>query len=98
MKPKRCPTRNLKHIEPGRLCRKSCRLDSDCEGQIKKCVCDDECGMSCFNPGIWSTKLFDCSFLLYFATLWLLNTNLVGLSQESDKNLEQSVPFWLLSV
>ncbi|XP_076821865.1 protein lev-9-like isoform X2 [Clavelina lepadiformis] len=37
-------------VEKGRTCRKSCENDADCKGALKRCVCDDVCGMSCINP------------------------------------------------
>ncbi|XP_076823257.1 uncharacterized protein LOC143469448 [Clavelina lepadiformis] len=37
-------------VEEGRICRKPCENDADCKGALKRCVCDNVCGMSCFNP------------------------------------------------
>ncbi|XP_076821802.1 uncharacterized protein LOC143468462 isoform X2 [Clavelina lepadiformis] len=37
-------------VEKGRTCKKSCEDDADCRGALKRCVCDDVCGMSCINP------------------------------------------------
>nr|XP_039270332.1 uncharacterized protein LOC120345027 isoform X2 [Styela clava] len=42
--------RDLSMIEAERKCRKPCQKDADCKGGNKRCVCDDWCGKSCFNP------------------------------------------------
>ncbi|XP_076821816.1 sushi, von Willebrand factor type A, EGF and pentraxin domain-containing protein 1-like isoform X2 [Clavelina lepadiformis] len=41
---------DLCQVEAGRTCRKSCENAADCRGALKRCVCDDVCGMSCINP------------------------------------------------
>ena len=48
---RRCPVRDVSQISSGRRCRKSCRTDNDCIGSQKRCMCDNVCGYSCFNPG-----------------------------------------------
>lgn len=47
---KRAPT-------PPLHCAKSCVKASDCKGISKYCLCDGECGRSCFNPGRKCPKL-----------------------------------------
>lgn len=39
-----------KEQDPTRICRKPCVVDADCDSEKKTCICDDVCGMSCFNP------------------------------------------------
>ncbi|CAK8674354.1 unnamed protein product [Clavelina lepadiformis] len=41
---------DLCQVEEGRTCKKPCENDADCRGALKRCVCDDVCGMSCINP------------------------------------------------
>ncbi|XP_077971489.1 C4b-binding protein alpha chain-like isoform X2 [Styela clava] len=35
--------------DPTRECRKECLINADCTGN-KSCLCDDKCGLSCYNP------------------------------------------------
>nr|XP_039274450.1 clotting factor C-like [Styela clava] len=37
-------------VQNGRSCRKSCVDHFDCRSGFKRCLCDDVCGKSCFNP------------------------------------------------
>nr|XP_039270118.1 complement factor B-like [Styela clava] len=34
----------------GYICKQGCESTRQCKGQLKQCVCDDECGTSCINP------------------------------------------------
>nr|XP_039271961.1 uncharacterized protein LOC120346317 [Styela clava] len=36
--------------DPTRVCRKGCVNDADCSNANHSCLCDDLCGLSCFNP------------------------------------------------
>ncbi|XP_077974650.1 uncharacterized protein LOC120329810 isoform X2 [Styela clava] len=31
-------------------CKRACSKKRSCRGDLKKCICDDECGLSCINP------------------------------------------------
>ncbi|XP_039270387.2 complement factor B-like [Styela clava] len=31
-------------------CKRDCATTRRCKGELKKCICDDECGLSCINP------------------------------------------------
>ncbi|XP_039252524.2 complement factor B-like [Styela clava] len=31
-------------------CKRDCAKKRSCRGDLKKCICDDECGLSCINP------------------------------------------------
>ena len=57
-----CPNRT-QHALNGRRCRKSCRNDIDCKGARKRCLCDNICGFSCFNPGKLIIYLYSYFFI-----------------------------------
>nr|XP_039270164.1 transmembrane protease serine 9-like isoform X2 [Styela clava] len=42
-------SKNLKEVEEGRTCQKSCIDSFDCPGSFTRCLCDDVCGKSCYN-------------------------------------------------
>ncbi|XP_077968902.1 uncharacterized protein LOC120344328 isoform X1 [Styela clava] len=42
--------RDLTRVDERRKCRKPCITNQSCRGGFKRCLCDDWCGKSCFNP------------------------------------------------
>jgi len=51
-----CGPRLDQSLLGNRRCVKPCVTDSVCRGVLKKCRCDEGCGLSCFNPGLCSEK------------------------------------------
>jgi len=60
-----CPRRQEKS-ESGRPCpSKKCRIESDCFGRNRRCVCDGVCGMSCVRRCEWISSLLSSTWLHY---------------------------------
>jgi len=52
-----CGPRLDQSLLGNRRCVKACVADSDCRGVLKKCRCDEGCGLSCFNPGLYHDRI-----------------------------------------
>lgn len=59
-------SRDLSKVERGRVCNPSCTSDEQCTKPLEKCLCDDVCGKSCFNPGLKCKELPHLSSGLIF--------------------------------
>nr|XP_039268983.1 P-selectin-like [Styela clava] len=46
-------------VNPGRRCNKPCESQTDCSKPEEKCLCDDWCGKTCFNPNLICEDLVD---------------------------------------
>ena len=62
----KCPRNNTILKEDNRICRKPCTKNSDCAGHRKKCLCDDACGLSCYNP----SNIFSYYLIEFVADQW----------------------------